>query len=122
MTVHNTDYHQGGVAAPSLSDDKRNYARFPTRLRALYYMSEDHEGLEKCDIVNVSHGGLGIRFKGAEAVKHLSTINLGIVVKWHFMPISLQGMVKWVGEGMDHMIGGIELAVPLDNITLLKLI
>lgn len=116
------DMSDGNQAATVPSGDKRRYARFPTQLRALYYLSDEQEGLEKCDIINVSYGGLGIALKTNGALKDLSTINLGIVVKWQFMPVSLKGMVKWLDAGVDELVGGVEFAVPLDNITLLKLL
>lgn len=103
--------------------DKRKYRRFSTRLKALYYyyVSGENEGLESCDVINVSYGGLGIQFKRAEEFKELSAINLGIMVKWQFMPISLKGRVKWLSEGLHPPVCGVELDGPLDNITLLKL-
>ena len=86
-------------------------------------MSDEPEGLEKCDIINVGHGGFGIQFNDPQAVKDSSAINLGIVVKWQFMPISLQGTVRWLAADRGHAaVGGIELANPLDNMTLLKLL
>jgi hypothetical protein len=103
------------------SGDKRIHFRFATRLKALYYVSNEQEGLEKCEIVNVSYGGLGIKFNQAGAFKDSLAINLGVVVKWQFVPISLKGRVKWLNEGMNQPVGGVELNVPLDNMTLLKL-
>ena len=122
MTAHLNDYEACNRGALVQSEDKRKHFRFSTQLKALYYLGDEHEGLEKCDILNVSHGGIGIEFKKAGTVKDSSAINLGIVVKWHFMPISLKGTVKWLGESLDHLICGIELTVPLDNMTLLKLL
>ena len=122
MAAHLNKYAEGNERVIVKSDDKRAYLRFSTRLNALYYVSDEHESLEKCDILNVSYGGLGVQFKHAGTFKYSSAINLGVVVKWQFMPISLKGTVKWLGEGVDHLFCGIELTVPLDNMTLLKLI
>lgn len=104
------------------SADKRKDARFETRLKALYYVHTENEGLEKCEIINVSYGGLGIQFKQARDFNDRSAINIGVVVKWQFIPISLKGSVKWLSENLKHPIGGVELEVPLDNMTLLKLL
>lgn len=102
--------------------DKRRHARFITRLKALFYVADEHEGLEKCEIVDVSYGGLGIRFNQAAAFEDSSAINLGIVVKWQVVPISLKGKVKWLSKNLKQPLGGVELDGALDNMTLLKLL
>jgi hypothetical protein len=106
------------------SGNKRSNSRFATRLKALYYyyVSAEHEGLEQCEIVNVSYGGVGIQFNQAKAFKDSLAINLGVVVKWQLVPINLKGRVKWLSEGTSQPVGGVELDVPLDNMTLLKLL
>jgi len=104
------------------SGDQRKHRRFATRLKALYYVSDAQEGLEKCEIVDASYGGLGIQFNQAGDFKGSSAINLGIVVRWQLMPVSLKGRVKWTNQGTNPPAGGIELEAPLDNMTLLKLL
>lgn len=104
------------------SGDQRQHRRFATRLKALYYVSDAQEGLEKCEIVDVSCGGLGIQCNQAGDFKGASAINLGVVVRWQLMPVSLKGRVKWTNQGTNPPAGGIELEAPLDNMTLLKLL
>jgi hypothetical protein len=104
------------------SGDQRKHRRFATRLKALYYVSDAEEGLEKCEIVDVSYGGLGIHFNQAGGFTGSSAINLGVVVRWQLMPVSLTGRVKWTSDGTSRSVGGVELDVPLDNMTLLKLL
>jgi hypothetical protein len=104
------------------SGDQRKHRRFATRLKALYYVSDAQEGLGKCEIVDVSYGGLGIQFNQAGDFKDASAINLGVVVRWQLVPVSLKGRVKWTSHGTNPPAGGIELDVPLDNMTLLKLL
>lgn len=102
--------------------DKRRNTRFETRLKALYYVHTENEGLKKCEIVNVSYRGLGIQFKQAGDCNERAAINVGVVVRWQFMPVSLKGSIKWLSENPNHPVGGVELDVPLDNMTLLKLL
>ena len=102
--------------------DKRRHVRFATRLKALYYLTEKLEGLEKCEIVNVGYGGVCLQFDKAAAFKDSRVINLGVVVKWQLVPISLKGRVTWLSEKLKRPIGGVELNAPLDNMTLLKLL
>ena len=102
--------------------DKRKHLRYATRLKALYYLTDEHEGLEKCEIVNVGYGGVCLQFDKAATFKDSRVINLGVVVKWQLVPISLKGRVTWLSEKLKRPIGGVELNAPLDNMTLLKLL
>jgi len=102
--------------------DKRRHVRYATRLKALYYLTDNLEGLEKCEIVNVGYGGVCLQFDKAAAFKESCVINLGVVVKWQLVPISLKGRVTWLSEKLKRPIGGVELEAPLDNMTLLKLL
>ena len=102
--------------------DKRKHVRYATRLKALYYLTDKQEGLEKCEIVNVSYGGLCLQCDKTAAIQDSCAINLGVVVKWQVVPISLKGRVTWLSEKLKRPFGGVELEAPLDNMTLLKLL
>ena len=102
-------------------EDKRGSIRFPTSLKALYYLSEEKESVEKCRILNVSYRGFGIEFPIGERIESGSQINIGIVVEWQFMPISVRGVVKWRTKGVELCTAGAELNASLDNLTLMKL-
>jgi hypothetical protein len=116
------DQMDNGESVLLQSGDKRKHLRFAARLKALYYVSDEQEGLGKCEVVNVSYGGLGIQLNQAGALQTSLAMNVGIVVKWQFVPISLKGRVKWLDEGISQPVGGLELDEPLDNMTLLKLL
>jgi hypothetical protein len=90
-------------------------------LKALYYLSEEKESVEKCTILNVSYRGFGIQFPIGEKIESGSQINIGIVVEWQFMPISVRGVVKWRTKGVELCTAGAELNASLDNLTLMKL-
>jgi hypothetical protein len=102
-------------------EEKRNVIRFPTDLKALYYLKEERESVEKCTIVDVSYKGFGIAFHRGEKINTGAQINIGIVVKWQFMPISVRAVLKWLDEGMDRCTAGVELTESLEHITLMKL-
>ena len=102
-------------------EEKRQSIRFPTNLKALYYLSEEKESVEKCTILNVSSRGFGLQFPAGDKIKTGSHINIGIVVQWQLMPISVRGILKWKSEGADLCAAGAELNQSLDNITLMKL-
>lgn len=103
-------------------EEKRAVIRFPTNLKALYYLKQEREGVEKCTILNVSYNGFGMAFQGGEQISTGTQVNIGIVVKWQFMPISVKAVLKWLVEGKDRCTAGVELTESLDNITLMKLI
>ena len=103
-------------------EEKRELIRFPTDLKALYYLKEERESVEKCTILNVSYRGFGIAFHREEKIKTGAQINIGIVVKWQFMPISVRAVLKWLDGEMDRCTAGVELTESLENITLMKLI
>lgn len=102
-------------------EDKRKSLRFPTNLKALYYLSNQKESVEKCRILNVSYEGFGIQFPLGDKILKGSTINIGIVVPWQFMPISVMGIVQWKNEETEFCDAGAELSTSLDNLTLMKL-
>jgi hypothetical protein len=102
-------------------EDKRKSLRFPTNLKALYYLSEQKESVEKCRILNVSYKGFGIQFPMGEKIATGANINIGIVVQWQFMPISVKGILKWKNEEAEFCDAGAELITSLDNLTLMKL-
>jgi hypothetical protein len=52
-------------------EEKRNLIRFPTDLKALYYLKEERESVEKCTIVNVSYKGFGIAFQRGEKINRV---------------------------------------------------
>ena len=102
-------------------EEKRKSTRFPTSLKALSYLSNQKESVEKCRILNVSYNGFGIQFPVGDKIKTGSNINIGIVVQWQFMPISVKGTVKWKNEETELCDAGAELSTSLDNLTLMKL-
>ena len=102
-------------------EEKRESLRFPTNLTALYYLSNQKESVEKCRILNVSYKGFGIQFPMGDKITKGSNINIGIVVQWQFMPISVKGIVKWKNDSEELCDAGAELYTSLDNLTLMKL-
>ena len=90
-------------------EEKRHRIRFPTNLKALYYLKEERESIEKCTIVNVSYKRFGMTFHRGENINTGAHINIGIVVKWQFMPISVRAVLKWFDGEVDRCTAGVEL-------------
>lgn len=102
-------------------EEKRKFIRFPTALKALYYLQEERESVKKCTITNVSYRGFGIAFHRGTKINTGAQLNIGIVVKWQFMPISTRGVLRWFDGGSDLSAAGVELTESLQHITLMKL-
>ena len=103
-------------------EERRKSFRFPTNLKASCYLREEKESLEKCNILNVSYKGLGVKFHTLEKIKTCSIIHLGIIVKWQLTPISVTGTLRWVGGGgFMPFVGGLELTESLESLQLIKL-
>ena len=103
-------------------EERRKSFRFPTNLKALYYLREEKESLEKCNILNVSYKGLGVKFYTLEKIKTCSKIHLGIIVKWQLTPIGVTGILRWIGGGgFMPFVGGLELTESLESLKLIKL-
>ena len=102
--------------------ERRQSIRFPTHTRALFYLGGEKKNVEKCTIANVSYKGVGLTFPPGEQIKAGLSINIGIVVKWQFVPISVRGTVKWAEEGKDYCAAGAELNESMDNLNLMKLL
>jgi len=102
-------------------EERRRFFRFPTNLKCLYYLEGDKEGLNKCNIFNISYEGLGIKFHTSDKIKIGLKIHFGIINKWEITPISVKGILKWIEDRDNYFVGGIELTKALDNITLTKL-
>ena len=60
---------------------------------------------------------MGIRFKVPEKIDAGSNIHLQISVSQTLRPIRVKGKLKWVGEGENNFVGGVELTEVLDEIT-----
>ena len=103
-------------------EERRLSFRFPSPLKALYYLEGEKETLDKGRVVDVSHEGLGISFDSTRReIEQDSLIHCGIINPWKLSPIDVKGIVTWVEKEDEHLRGGIELVEGLDNLTLIKL-
>ena len=103
-------------------EERRKFFRFPTNLKASYYLREEKENLEECNILNVSYTGMGVKFYALEKIETCSEIHLEIISKRQVTPISVTGTLSWIGGGgLMPFVGGLELTESLESLQLIKL-
>ena len=98
-------------------ESRRRFKRFSIKLNAKYIFEDSKKSWEQCTIIDATHKGMGIRFNTPETSNSGSTIHLEILVSKEIEPISLKGTLKWIGEGGNDFVGGVELKEGLDEIT-----
>jgi hypothetical protein len=65
---------------------------------------------------------MGIRFNTSEELHLGSTVIIDLTVSSVRESLYVAGSLRWIEEGVNFFIGGIELKESLDDITLLKLL
>ena len=102
-------------------EDGRGFIRFFSQLKGRYVL-EDREGAwEECTIINANRKGMGIKFHTRERINEGSTIHLEIFVSTELEPLNAKGILKWINEGENYFVGGIEFPELLDEDTFAKL-
>jgi len=102
--------------------EQRREPRIPTQRKAHYFLKEGTSTLKECTVIDVSHKGMGIRFDTSEALHLGSTVIIDLTDSSVRKSLYVAGSLRWIEEGVNFFIGGIELAESLDDITLLKLL
>ena len=103
-------------------ENRRRCKRFSMQLNAQYSFEDTKKSWRQCTIVDATYNGIGIRFKTPEKIDAGSNIHLEILVSKELKPISIKGKLKWIGEGENNLVGGVELTEVLDEITWSNLI
>ena len=96
----------------------RKSLRFPTCLKALFYIDGKKEGLDNCSVSNISYEGVCVKLYSHDKIQIGTRINLGLIYKWK--PISVKGVFKWTRNVGKCCVGGIELTKSLDVFTVIK--
>ena len=96
----------------------RESLRFPTYLKAFYYLDGKKEGFDICNVLNISYGGVCIKLYSHEKIKIGTRINVGLIYKWK--PIRVKGVFNWTRNLGKCYVGGIELTKALDVFTVIK--
>ena len=98
---------------------KRRFGRFVTQLKAQYFLNEKEGKWNECTVININPKGMGVEFH--EYIDVGSTIHLVIIIPGELETIVVKGILKWIKQGKNDFIAGIELTEMLDDIKFAKL-
>ena len=102
-------------------EDGRGFIRFFSQLKARYITEDKEKDWKECTIINVNRKGMGVKFNTRERINEGSTILFEISVTTEFEPVQATGILKWINEGENYFVGGIEFSELLDEDTFAKL-
>jgi hypothetical protein len=92
-----------------IQEERRNYIRFSTNLKARYFTGETVKNWEECTVFDASRNGMGVRFHTPDQIQIGSIINLETVVPSESKPLNVRGTLKWIKQEEDGFVGGVEL-------------
>jgi hypothetical protein len=102
-------------------EDGRGFIRFFSQLKGRYVLEDKEGDWEECTIINANRKGMGIKFHTREVINIGATIYLEIFVSTEFEPLNVTGILKWIKEGENNFVGGIELTEMLEEDKFAKL-
>ncbi len=102
-------------------EDGRGFIRFFSQLKARYFAEDKEKDWKECTIINVNRKGMGVKFHTRERINEGSTILFEISVPSELEPVQATGILKWINEGENYFVGGIEFPELLDEDTFAKL-
>lgn len=102
-------------------EDSRGFIRFFSQLKARYIAEDKEKSWEECTIININRKGMGVKFRTDEKIRIGSNIHFEISVSTEFDPVQATGILKWINEGENYIVGGIEFPELLDEDTFAKL-
>ena len=102
-------------------EDSRGFIRFFSQLKGRYFLEDKEGAWEECTIINANRKGMGIKFHTPEGINIGATIHLEIFVSTEFKPLNVTGILKWIKEGENYFVGGIEFPEMLEEDKFAKL-
>ena len=97
-------------------EDRREYIRFSTNLKGRYSTGDLGKNWGECTVLDASRKGMGIKFHTPEGIKVGSIINLETVIPSATEPLNVRGVLKWIEQKENELIGGVEFAAVQDEI------
>ncbi len=98
-------------------EENRAAIRFATNLKGRFFVKELEKQLGNCTVFDVSRTGMGIKFHTSEPIDVGSHITVEIEVPSELESMNVRGVLRWVKQGENEFLGGIELTEVLDEIT-----
>jgi hypothetical protein len=102
--------------------EKREYVRVLTNLKAEYSIENKKNRLKKCTIINVHHKGFGLEFHSLTKIKEGESLLFTTFLANQPEPIQIQGTVQWIKERKRYFVGGVKVASSQDEDKLTQLV
>ena len=102
--------------------EKREFVRVLTNLKAEYSIKDKKNRLKKCTIINVHHKGFGLEFHSVTKINEGESLLFTMFHANQSEPIQIQGEVQWIKERERYFVGGVKVASPLDEDKLTQLV
>ena len=95
--------------------ERRRFRRFDTQREGQYFLKKERGRWERCTVINVSSGGIGIELEAGNELKVGSTIIVRAFFPGEASPAHIIGMVRWIRKKEKGCVGGIEASRALDD-------
>jgi hypothetical protein len=99
----------------------RQYPRFPTALKGLYFIEGKRGKGANCTIINISVNGAGLKFYAHETIIVNSKLSLEILPPDGKETINVEGTIRWVKQGRKDCVCGIMLTEKLNKVQMAML-
>ena len=102
--------------------EKREFVRVLTNLKAEYTLKARKNRWEKCTIINIHHKGFGLEFHSVTKINEGEILLLTIFFANKSESIQIHGKVQWIKERKRYYVGGIKVASVQDEDKLAELV
>ena len=97
------------------TEGTRQYPRFPTALKGIYFIEEKRGKGKNCTIINISVNGAGLKLYTIETINVSSKLFLEIYLPDGKETINVEGVIRWVNQGVRDCVCGVQLTEKLDK-------
>ena len=97
------------------AENTRQYPRFPTALKGIYFIKEKRGKGENCTIINISVNGAGLKLYARETIIVNSKILLEIHLPDGKETVNVEGVTRWVNPGSKDCVCGLMLTNKLNE-------
>ena len=97
------------------AENTRQYPRFSTALKGIYFIEEKRGKGENCTIINISVNGAGLKLYARETIIVNSKIFLEIFLPDGKETINVEGVTRWVNPGSKDCVCGLMLTNKLNE-------
>ena len=99
----------------------RQFPRFPTALKGIYFIEEKRGKGKNCTIINISVNGAGLKLYTPETIIVNSKFFLEIYLPDGKETITVEGVIRWVNQGIKDCVCGLMLTDKLNEVQMAML-